>query len=375
MSAPLAIMPGRRAARAVFRCDASAEIGGGHLRRCLTLAEELATRGWRIAFAMRERSFSEVPAAELATARRIVLLGGAGEEAREIAARLDDEPADLVVVDHYGHDHRFETQCRCFAARIAVIDDLANRRHDADLLLDQTFGRAPIDYAGLVPASCRLLCGSRYALLREPFARMRQAALARRRAGGTVQRILVTMGATDDSDLTETVLDALEAVAKKAIAAPVVDVVLGASAPHLASVADRLATGACSGRLHVGVAGEAMARLMTAADLSIGAAGTTSWERCCLALPCLVLVAAENQATIAAHLAEVGACRLVGEAATVTTHHIAAALAAVWRNGAARSAMAEVAASVCDGEGAARVVAAIESMLAPTSERMRKSAP
>jgi UDP-2,4-diacetamido-2,4,6-trideoxy-beta-L-altropyranose hydrolase len=358
------------APRAVFRCDASASIGGGHLRRCLTLAGGLSAKGWQVVFAVRGETLSATPT-DLPQLRGWIVLDGSGEnEAQQIAAALGRQDVDLVVVDHYRLDRAFERSCRGFARRIAVIDDLADRRHDADLLLDQTFGRGESDYLGLVPKGCTCLCGSRYALLRPAFAERRESALARRAAGGRVRRILIAMGATDAADLSSLAIDAATRVAERLDRPLALDIVLGAGAPHLSTIRRRL-VGLPAWDIHVDAPGNCLARLMASADLAIGAAGTTSWERCCLGLPGVVVVAADNQAKIAAELAAAGACQV---ASADAAEDIAAAVAALCGDDGARLAMAEAAASVCDGEGTARVVEAIEAMVACAPSRQRPTA-
>ena len=135
---------------AVFRCDGSAAIGGGHVRRCLTLAEALGEAGWARAFAVREETLAVIPGLTEAVDQVAVLDGPIEDEPARVAEAFGDA-WDLLVVDHYRRDARFETACRPWTARIFVIDDLADRRHDADLVLDQTFGRKPTDYAAMVP--------------------------------------------------------------------------------------------------------------------------------------------------------------------------------------------------------------------------------
>lgn len=350
------------APHAVFRCDASPELGGGHLQRCLTLARALSALGWQTTFAMHEASFAAVSAADFAGAERLVLHGDTEAESDEMAAALGAGGADVIVVDHYKRDHRFEAACRAFAAHIAVIDDLADRRHDADLLLDQTLGRTASDYRPLVPQQCRLLCGPRHALLRDAFARRRRATLARRRVVAPVRRILIAMGAADSGNLTSVALDAFCQIAPRLGRTPAIDIVLGASSPHLAAVRRRLEENPAA-RVHVGVRGEAMAALMADADLAIGAGGTTSWERCCLGLPSVVVVMADNQATIAANLDAAGACRCIGATAAIRIESLAAAVGELCRDAAQRLAMSKAAAAVCDGLGTASVVAAIENLM------------
>lgn len=344
---------------AVFRCDAGGALGGGHLRRCLTLAEALAANGWRAAFAVCPETLAFLPRDPALQPDWIVLDTAEEHEPAVMAARLGAGEVDLLVVDHYGRDRRFEGRCRRFARGIAAIDDLADRPHDADLLLDQTFGRSGRDYAGLVSRSCTLLCGSRHALLRPAFAEMREAAIDRRRQGGSVVRILIGMGAADADDFTSLAVAAVGLVSERLGRPFTLDVVLGAGAPHLDAVRRRL-SGFPAWSIHLNASGRAMARLMAAADLAIGAAGTTSWERCCLALPTVCVVAAENQAKIAAELAAAGACRV---AAAGAPEGLAAAVDELCRDDPARLAMAEAAAAVCDGAGTQRVVGAIEAMV------------
>lgn len=125
--------------------------------RCLTLAAALQGAGWRCAFACNPEAAQTVKA-----------LGEAGlpvAPAEGLAAAWPDG-CDLLVVDHYGLDAGWEAAQRPWARRVLAIDDLADRPHDCDLLLDGNLGRQAVDYAGRVPAGCTLLVGARYALLR-----------------------------------------------------------------------------------------------------------------------------------------------------------------------------------------------------------------
>lgn len=348
--------------RISFRVDGSERIGGGHVMRCLALADALAGRGAACTFLS-----SEMPAALAARIRagghRLVEIEPQTEAAQGTDWELEGLPseaqaadasrtvaafgggqAEWLVLDHYRLGAAWQREVRRHCDRILVVDDLANRAHDCDLLLDQTFGRAAADYVPLVPPGCRILTGPRYAPLRPEFAAARGAALERRRPG-PAGRLLITLGSTDVGGITGRVLEqALTAGVRLPI-----DVVLGASAPSLAAV-EALARDNPQVRVHV-EAGE-MARLMAAADLAIGAAGTTSWERCCLGLPAIVLVLAANQRYIAEQLDAAGAHRLVesesGEA-------LRSALLALLEDGEGRAAMAERAARVTDGRGAERL--------------------
>jgi len=183
--------------KAIFRTDASVMIGGGHVRRCLVLADALAEAGWAISFVCSAEAANIVPG-----------LGSRGFAVMEPGA-LEKAPVrcDLVVVDDYRLDATFERGARGWAKRILVVDDLANRPHDCDVLLDQSPGRARGAYAGLVPENCTLLLGPSYALLDRRF----RAARGQRRATGKVERIFVNFGTTDTANATSLALDAIAA--------------------------------------------------------------------------------------------------------------------------------------------------------------------
>ena len=260
---------------------------------------------------------------------------------------------DLLIVDHYELDERFESACRPWARAILVIDDLANRRHDADFLLDQTLGRSPLSYAHLLPAQAQFLLGPDHALLRPQFAAARDRALARRGAVhlGTV---LVSTGATDPIGLTGRVLTAL---ARSQLALDV-DVVVGpgdATAEELLRHSEGILGEV---RIHRTVAD--MASLMISADLAIGACGVTSWERCCLGLPTIAILTADNQAMVAKHLADAGAIQYLGDERDLDLAELASALRGLATDPQRLAAMSTRAAAICDGSGVDRVVATVE---------------
>jgi UDP-2,4-diacetamido-2,4,6-trideoxy-beta-L-altropyranose hydrolase len=237
-----------------------------------------------------------------------------------------------------------------------VIDDLADRAHDCAILLDQTAGRVEDAYRPLVPADCRLLLGSDYALLRAEFADRRSEALAARAQRDGLRRVLVAFGSTDPENGTGLALDA---IAQSGLAVET-DVMLGHAAPWIEDVRRRAAGLPVPGRVHVGVADPW--ELMAAADLAIGAPGTTSWERCCLGLPSLLLEMADNQKFNARILAASGAAEVVGTVPAVTAADLAAALKRL--TPARLRELSTKAAACCDGGGVDRVVAEIEHAVA-----------
>ena len=324
-------------ATVAFRVDAAPGMGGGHVVRCLALAEALRALGARCLFLSAAGSAESVPALA-AAGHELIALDPDEDALARLAAHAGS--VDWLVVDHYGLDRRFESAARRIATRVMAIDDLADRPHDCDLLLDPTPGRRADAYGGLLGADVLVLAGPDFALLRPAFAARRRDALARRRARNPARRLLVACGSSDPADLTS---KALEAVAALDLAPTVV---LGAAAPHLAAVRARAAD--------LRVEPDDMADLMAEADLAIGAGGSSALERCCLGLPSLIAVIADNQAETAAALAARGAALDLGPVGPLGAEDIGEATARLARDGDARRAMATAAAQLCDGLGARR---------------------
>jgi UDP-2,4-diacetamido-2,4,6-trideoxy-beta-L-altropyranose hydrolase len=188
-----------------------------------------------------------------------------------------------------------------------VLDDLANRRHDADILLDQTFGRQQADYRSLVNAGCELRCGVENVLLRPEFDDWRPRSLARRTSSPALKSILVSLGGVDKDNLSREVLLALDRCGFLPDAE--ICLVLGESSPWGAEMRQLVETLMLRVELKVAVGN--MAELLAGCDLAVGAAGTSAWERCCLGVPTLMLVLADNQREIATRLSSTGAAQLL----------------------------------------------------------------
>jgi UDP-2,4-diacetamido-2,4,6-trideoxy-beta-L-altropyranose hydrolase len=357
----------------VFRADASLYIGTGHVMRCLTLAAALRERGATCEFVcrahlgnlidfVREQGYEThaLPVADFAGDDGTAALAhadwlGSSQEndAAQTRAALKGRRADWLVVDHYALDHGWERVLRADCGRLMAIDDLADRVHDCNVLLDQNLGRTPADYAALAPADALILAGPAFALLRPAFAAMRPYSL-QRRASPALRRIIVTMGGVDRDNATGVVLAALTAC--DVPAGCKVTVVIGPHAPWLAQVREQAAAMPFATEVLVNV--RDMERLMAESDLAIGAAGSTSWERCALGLPTLLLVLAANQEAVASALERHGAAKVLHDpdqiGSMLPTEFARLQLAS------ALGTMAAAAASVTDGLGVQRMLEVLE---------------
>lgn len=379
--------------RYAFRVDAAHHIGNGHVMRCLTLAQALVAeqactclfvcralpghlietiraRGHEvIALPLHSPSASLVPAGTATPADFATGWLGTNpvDDARATVKALANREFDWLIVDHYALDAAWERVVRQPGARLMVIDDLANRPHEADLLLDQNLGRLPSDYDGLLPAHCQRLIGPRHALLRPEFAALRPAALARRH-GAQPHHLLITMGGVDAPDATGQVLRALQTfIAQGSHPQFELTVVLGSNALWLAQISELVTHMPCTARLLIDTPD--MAKLMVQADLAIGAAGSTSWERCCLALPALTAILADNQREAAAHLEKAGATRVLALDADFE-QTLRQQLDTLTTDTSKLHRMSRQAADIVDGLGVQRVVAHLTASHLPRMEQV-----
>jgi len=214
---------------------------------------------------------------------------------------------DWLICDHYALDKVWEDKLRPYCRNLMVIDDLADRSHTCDILLDQNLGRKKSEYTFLTPDNCTLLIGPTYALLRPEFIKLRDYSLSRR-IKPSLRELLITMGGIDQPNATSQVLEALKECNLPADCS--VTAVMGSSAPWLKQVEMKVNELPWKARVLVDI--NNMAQEMANSDLIIGAAGSTAWERCCLGVPSLVLTLANNQASIAEALCHNGSAISIG---------------------------------------------------------------
>lgn len=366
--------------RVAIRADASTVIGSGHIMRCLALAAKLKASGAEISFICRElpgnlcdtisdrwgfpvHRLPHNPGRTPLTAHDVsdnsahaAWLGtNWQDDAAQTAMAISSQfaSADWLVVDHYALDARWEAAMRPTARHLMVIDDLADREHDCDLLLDQNLHRdVSTRYENLVPSHCRRLLGPRYALLRQEF---REARTRMRVRDGVVRRVLIFFGGIDANNETSKALEAMMSLDRPDID---LDVIVGATNPNLEHIRS-ICTAMPRARLHHNPGN--VSELIGSADLAIGAAGATSWERCCLGLPSFVISLAMNQESIACALDDDGLAIYLGIHTEVTAGTIAAAVEDLVCNSDRVKEMGVRCAALVDGHGTERVVRALDS--------------
>jgi UDP-2,4-diacetamido-2,4,6-trideoxy-beta-L-altropyranose hydrolase len=307
----------------LFRVDALPRIGGGHLMRCLALADHIYMHGGKVTFLSSCLSESyrklllskghsildidptiedETIVCPLVDSTHTAWLPWSEEQDVSLCSRLlSGTRFDWLVVDHYALTAKWEQAMSWAADYIMAIDDLANRDHFCDLLLDQNFGRYASHYSNRVCNRARILIGPKFALLRPEFAEYRPNSMARRSLSAS-HKLLISFGAVDHGNYTTAVLRSLSKVNLGSDTE--IDVVLGPESPHILSVQEEIIQSGWGIRLHHNSPNIAL--LMADATLAIGAAGISTWERCCLGLPSLIVVIAGNQLPAARALSDAG---------------------------------------------------------------------
>ncbi len=351
--------------KVVIRADSSLKIGTGHIMRCLTLADALKQKGVEIQFICRElpgniihiikskgyhvSSLSYFEDEKDKLVSQSSWLGTSWQQDAKQTQQIisQQKKPDWLVVDHYALDVDWENQQKDIVGKVLVIDDLADRKHNCDMLLDQNFYvNREVRYAGLVPVMCQQLLGPEYALLRKEFVEARQQLKSFK---NSLKKIFVFFGGVDLTNMTAKVIQAfIEMDLDNNIK---VDVVIGGSNPHREKI-ELLIDSLENVTLHVQV--ENMAQMMAQADLCVGSGGTVTWERCCLALPTIAWSVADNQKELLTDCSEVGLV-YAPDGDQPTINDIAIHLQAMLQNSSLRKLMARKGSETVDGKGAARV--------------------
>lgn len=300
----------------MFRVDSSFEIGTGHVMRCLTLATALKEKGHECIFISRNHAGNLISHIkqkgfivyslnqddkDFVAIDEYQRWVGVPEQldAEQVVNLIVDMNIDCCIVDHYGLSAIWENIIRLSVAKIVVIDDLANRKHSANIILDCGLEHNIDDYQKLNDWEGGIyLLGAQYALLRPEFAQLRGNIQSEREYTFNPLKILLNLGGVDKNNVTGQILELLNQL--KPYQKIEVTAVLGGSNPWLQHI--KLMASALNFPCNVLSNVSNMAELMIGHDIAIGAAGSTTWERCCLGLPTIMVCIADNQKKIAESL-------------------------------------------------------------------------
>lgn len=305
-----------------FRVDSSLQIGSGHIERCITLSKQLIKKGMKIHFICRnhighmekrikqegfdvtilpiKKSISNKLNINYKNKHKSWLGENWDVDAKETSEIILKKKPQWLIIDHYAIDIKWENLIKSLTGvKIMVIDGLANRHHNCEILLDHTYSQNNnLRWKSLFPSHCKLLSGPKHALLRQEFISEKKK-LSKKT--GKIKRILISFGGYDRINATKKTLEAIISLNKSDI---LIDVVVGNHFPYISQI-QKLCNEFSYIKLHIQPL--KIAKLMSLADLSIGAGGTMVWERCYLGLPALLISIADNQRRQAAAVHSYGA--------------------------------------------------------------------
>lgn len=285
----------------IIRTDASIKIGTGHVMRCLTLAHLLRGKGAEVTFICSNAKGNLIEFIEKQDYEVYKISGCRDykEDGKYTSNILNSLSADLLIIDHYHIGLEWESivKDQNKNIKIMVIDDLANREHVCDILLDQNYFKEYQNrYNYLVPMHCKKLLGPKYLLLRQEFYDGNEPIEKKQ----STKNILVFYGGSDPTNETLKVLQALNKVDCSKLTP---HIVVGLANVHNEKIRKICEERNYSYYLQI----DYLSRLMQEADFALGAGGVTMWERCFLGLPSIVTIVADNQKESTQAAADFGA--------------------------------------------------------------------
>ncbi len=346
---------------AFFRVDSAHCMGVGHVMRCIALADGLSKNDWDCHFICKQHKGS---------IHKIIEQHGHGVSLLDIdssfiglseyegwvgSTQIDDakaslssikHAANLLIVDHYGLDEVWEKLVKPKVGLIIVIDDLANRAHACDILIDSKYGRLGDDYLDYIDGSTVLLVGAQYCILRNEFPELIDLAKEKRKKTKKIKTILINFGGTDPKGYSELAFDMIT----NNFSEIDIEIVIGSNHSCLEKFKRNK-----SRNIRVHIDTEVMASIILRCDFAIGSYGGSSWERCLLGLPSIGILSADNQKFIARSLHESGASKCINkEELFDELHAILNGDFSWWK------IMSQNAFNICDGKGVSRILSCIE---------------
>ena len=334
-----------------FRCDSSSDIGSGHVIRCLTLANFLKKKGLFTTFICKETEGNLFDVI-LKHNHNLVVLSNSNkkniweDDAQEIIDKIKDfnSSKDWMVVDHYFLNKDWETRISSKLYKLFIIDDLCDRPHYGNILLNQNYlPGIRSQYKKILSSKTKILLGPKYALLSPEYKATRKLIKINKKK--KLQRVIIFFGASDHKEQTIKCLSILSKLNLKLLK---IDIVIGL-ANKKKKLIEEITNKIDNATLHVQI--PSLCNLMKNADLYLGSGGTTTWERCCLGLPSIVISTSENQVRQNEYLFNKGVIKYLGKAESVSEENIRTALL-MFAEGYDSTKMSKKALKITNGNGA-----------------------
>ncbi|MBL6654565.1 MAG: UDP-2,4-diacetamido-2,4,6-trideoxy-beta-L-altropyranose hydrolase [Flavobacteriaceae bacterium] len=290
------------------RVEASDKIGTGHLKRCISLSLEIKENldaDVIFFFSGDDRYLDLLKNHDLAFHKIKSNTFNYLDDVKLLKSIVKKNNIELsfIIVDHYKIDINWEKQLSDY--KIIVLDDLANRKHHADILIDQNlYNNYQKRYLDLVNKGCILLLGPKYAILNNKYKKLRKNLIKK----NSYKNVLISFGGTDEFELTEQLL------AKFSSCPDLNEYIFHAVVTKSFKNKPLIRSYSRYENIEIYEDLDCLSSLMYECDFSIGAGGTTTWERFAMKLPAIVITIAENQVESANYLKKNGFIDYIGKA-------------------------------------------------------------
>ena len=357
-----------------FRVDSSSKIGSGHVMRCLALADFLKKKKLNTFFLKRDLDGNYIKKVKKHGHKVCVLKHKKikknhknyfksffyknwletteYQDAQECLSFFQKKRTGIVVVDHYGISKIWHDVIKKKNFKIIVIDDLADRKYNCDLLLDSTPGRKKIEYKNLINSKCELLVGAKNFLLREEFINQKKKYLKRK----LVKKVLISMGGSDPNNSSEFIIKNLEKVKLNII----VTLIIGKNYKYFSKLKKLIKKFNTKIILKRNV--NNMAKLINESDLGITTPSVTALEFCYMELPTMVITASKNQELIANNLHKLGAIIKLGFFKSLNQKYFIKKFLQIFHDHSKRLRISQNTQKICQPDGKSLVFKKIQNL-------------
>ena len=338
--------------KVVFRVDASAEIGIGHLMRCLALSEELRRRGYICSFLLKTASpevISQIKKYQW-DSYFISPTATRQQDRDSVIKYATDNEIDWVITDHYQIDSSYVKEIKHQGFHVMSIDDAAQMHYYSDIVVNQNIGAEKLTFS--VEPYTALLLGPSYVMLRDELLIRRK-----KKDNSTVKKMLITLGGTDPDNFLLYILQTLDEVIKDTN----ILAVIGPFNPNFMALQSYQEKTNMS--LNLIQAPRNMTDIYQQTDLAISAGGTSCYELAYYGIPNLIITVADNQLSLASELDRQHVGIYLGGKSEIKQECLKDKVKELLKNQSLRKQMSQNGQMLIDGKGKQRIVDYMEKCI------------
>jgi UDP-2,4-diacetamido-2,4,6-trideoxy-beta-L-altropyranose hydrolase len=281
-----------------FRVDSDRTIGAGHLARCSYLAKFLELKSpFAVFFISKNKDHVRHKFIDIKNQHFIDYVDTQSDAEETIKLLREYTSPKTLIIDSYLHDEKWERLIRPHVDLLIVIDDLANRKHECDILIDCGYQRLKTDYSDKVDVSTKLLLGLDYCFISQDIQDIENQSK-------NPTKIHLYFGSTISNDLVLKYFVLLKKYLPEYCYNVALTMGLDARQEEVWS--------AHKGVDDLSFSERPLVESLSTCSYAIGAPGVATWERSFLEIPGMYIAVNENQVNIIKDLEKLDFCRLIG---------------------------------------------------------------